>query len=683
MSLHSLNHLAAGEKGKRRHKALERDPSLLYPTLFEIMPQAGIEPTDLRAYGDQFLRRLRRHTWIDECDEYINAANDSSKTPFFLFGVHADALSIEHLRRAGLAPAHSGRKADIVLVDLTRRPRNALDADWRSLISKFLGAIEELYRPTCPPVLAVTDQVFVLQTLRWNVLNEYDARRGAAPSPKPPARSRMIFNASPDLLAPGPVAPGNLDELSAEVYGADLLNFVDSGLKLRRAFLDAGDQDMASAISAALIALQNLMALPGPPQNFQNFLAENYHGHERQTLGSRFDHLTPRGKISAALKLGTAGINHPQLSGFLAAYDRLYAVAATQNPGTRLFDECLSRLSKQSTRSLVAFSTDIVRAFAEWRIEKDSALADTRSKLTRQIILVDNKEAAEELERAVSAQRPFEQIIFIDPYAEHFLQLLAHPALPPKALALSQLARAKQILQRADALLQLDGISPVEWNLLIAQESFQKALSGHAIDIPDLDTVLPTPRIGIIDLTGPHSAGAGPTRVIRTSGDVQIRAFDASELAVYDPDALQVFSKRPAKDLQPGDQICVFSPDFIDAAREKLHLGATAPEVLTLYHKAVAEAAAKLPGDDLTARADSLHTYNENRSISVLTGTSIGAAMDRRGQPAQRSPRRGETAGSARPATLSRVYESGRDRGRCRAPLLGPRHFLDTLNQNK
>jgi len=606
MSLHSLNHLAAGEKGKRRQKAVERDPSLLYPTLFEIMPQAGIEPTDVHAYGDHFLRRLRRHTWIDECDEYINAANDSAKTPFFLFGVHADALSIEHLRRAGLQRDHGGRRPDIVLLDLTRRPRNALDANWQSPISKFLGTIEELYGPTCPPVLAVTDEVFVLQTLRWKVLNEYDTRRGAAPSSKPPARSRMIFNAGPDLFAPEPVAPGNLDQLSAEVYGADLLNFVDSGLKLRRAFLHAGDQDVASAISAALVALQNLIALPGPPQNFQNFLAENYHGHELQTLGSRFDHLTPRGKISAVLKLGTAGINHPQLSGFLAAYDKLCSVAATQNPGTRLFDDCLARLSKQLSRSLVAFSSDIVRAFAEWRIEKDRALADTRSKLGKQIILVDNKEAAEELERALSAQRPFEQITFIDPYPEHFLQLLAHSALPPKALAVSHLARAKQILQRADALLQLDGIAPVEWNLLIAQESFQKALSGHAIDIPDLDAVLPSPRVGTIDLTGPQSAGADPTRVIRTSEGVQIRAFDASELAVYDPDALQVFSRRLAKDLQPGDQICVFSPDFIDAAREKLHLSATAPEVLTLYHKAVAEAAAKLPGYDLTAKADSL-----------------------------------------------------------------------------
>jgi hypothetical protein len=212
----------------------------------------------------------------------------------------------------------------------------------------------------------------------------------------------------------------------------------------------------------------------------------------------------------------------------------------------------------------------------------------------------------EELESAGSVQAPYQQIIFVEPYADHLLQILTHPALPPKATVLCHLAHAKQILQRAEAFLQLDGIAPIEWNLLIVQESFQKALSGHAIDIPDLDAILLPPRVATIDLTGPHTPGAGPTRIIRTSGDVQIRAFDGSELAVYDPDALQPFSRQLAKDLQPGDQICVFSPDFVEAAREKLHISATAPEVLTLYHKAVAEAALKLPGHDLTAKADAL-----------------------------------------------------------------------------
>jgi hypothetical protein len=578
----------------------------MHPTLFEVIPQAGTQPANLTDPGENFLRRLRRHTWINERSEHINAANDSSKTPFFLFGVHPDAVSIERLRKAGLDPERGGRRPDVILIDLTRRSRNALGGNWREAISKFLAAVEELYKAACPPALAMTDEVFVLQSLRWKILNDYDLRRGVAIPPKHPAPSRLILNSKTDVLDSGTAAPTPLDELSAEVYGADLLNFVDSGLKLKRSLLDAGDHDVASSVTSALLALQNLIGLPGPPQQFQTFLSDNYQGYELQNLGSRFDHLTPRGKIVSVIKLGTAGTHHAQLSAFLTTYDKLYSVAATQNPATRLFDDCLTKLAKQPLRSIVAFASDLVRAFAEWRINQESTFADVRSKLGREIILVDNKEASEELERAAGLQLPCEQILFIEPYSDHFLQVLAHPALPPKVTVLCHLAHAKQILQRTDALLQLDGIAPVEWNLLIAQESFQKALSGHTIDIPDLDTVLLPPRLGTIDLTGPQTQGTGPTRIIRTSGYVQIRAYDSSELAVYDPDALQPFSRKLAKDLEAGDQICVFSPEFVDAAREKLHLSATAPEVLTLYHNAVAEAAAKLPGYDLAAKVDGL-----------------------------------------------------------------------------
>jgi hypothetical protein len=605
MAIHSLKHLSTGEQGNRRQKALQDDPGLLHPTLFEIIPQAGIQAPNSRDQRDHFLQRLRHHTWIDERSEHIQDASDPSKTPFFLFGAHPDALSMDLFRRAGLGPDRGGRRPDLVLIDLTHRPRNALGGNWKEAISRFCSTVQELYGAACPPALAVTDEVFALQTLRWKILNDYDARRGVTTG-KGPARSHLILNSKSDVLDPETVTPGSLDELSAEVYGAELLNFVDSGLKLKRSLLDAGDHEIASSVTAALIVLQNLIGLPGPPKQFLTFLADNYQGYERQSVGSRFDHLTPRGQISSALKLGGAGANHSQLAAFLDTYDKLCSVATTHNPGAQLFDDYLCKLTGQSTRSIVTFSSDLIRAFAEWRIENESTLADVRSRLGREIIFADSKEATEELARANSGEGSCQQILFVEPSADQFLHILTRPYLPRTVVVLCHLARAKQILQRAEVLLQLDGVAPVEWNLLVVQEKFQQALSGHTIDIPDLDTIMLPPRIGTIDLTGPHMPGAGPTRIIQTSGHVQIRAFDGTELAVYEPDALQQFSRRLAKDLQPGDQICVFSPDFVDAAREKLHLSATAPEVLTLYHKTVAEAAARLPGRDLTAKADAL-----------------------------------------------------------------------------
>src|SRR5580704_12241408 len=66
MALHSLKHLSTGEQGNRRQKALQHDPGLMHPTLFEVIPQARLEELTNHAQNNHFLQRLRHHTWIDE-----------------------------------------------------------------------------------------------------------------------------------------------------------------------------------------------------------------------------------------------------------------------------------------------------------------------------------------------------------------------------------------------------------------------------------------------------------------------------------------------------------------------------------------------------------------------------------------------------------------------------------------
>ena len=606
MAIHSLKHLSEGEQGNRRYKALQQDPSLFHPTLFELIPQAGIPASDPCSSEDHFLRRLRRHTWINERREYIASANHPSATPFYLFGLHPEGLALDTLRKAGLDPDRGGRSPDIVLVDLTRRARNALGENWRSEAEKFCLMLPDFYHRACPPALVVTDDVFALQTVRWKTLKEYEAARGVTIPPKVSAPAHLIINVRADILDAEKTAPAWLEDFIPEVYGTDLLHFVESGLKLRRSLLDAGESDIATSVTAAITALQNFVGLPGPVRWFREFLVKQHEGYELQHLGARFDHLAPRGKIATTVKLGGAGINHARLSDFLKAYDGLCSAAAADNPGTRFFEACLAKLSKESQRSLVVFSNELIRNFADWRVQTENHLAYVRPKVGKEIVFVSSREIVEHLQRARAREVPYDHIVFIEPYADDLLKALAEPALPRRAMLLCHLARAQQILDRTSAFRQLDGVAPIEWNLLMVQEQLQKAMTAHSVEIPDLDTLLFEPRLSTIDLTGPRTPLSGPTRIIRTSGYVQIRAFDGTELAVYDPDALPVFSKRRAKDLLPGDQICVFTPEFFDAARDKLHLSATAPEVLGLYHQAVAEAAARLPGRDLNAKAEAL-----------------------------------------------------------------------------
>ena len=603
MALHSLNHiLKSGKKNKKLEKALKTDPSLAHPTLYEIMPQHGVRDAGLHSYDNRFLQRLRGHTWINERKKYIEAATDPSQTPFFLFGVHADAIHPQFFQIAGLDPRHDGRRPDIILVDLTRHARNRLGKDWKQPLKRFFEVVYNLYACECPQVLAVTDDVFVLESLRWNILKEYTHTAQKRPIP-----AGVALHAKPDLFDSETIAPGSLSNITAEVYGTDVMNIVDQGLKLRRALLDAGDTEISAAVGDAIYAIQNTVSLPGPPRQFNDFLADNYNGYELRSLGARFDHLAPRSRIKSALQQGLAGTNHNQLSEFFKAFEKLCKRTDTDNPGHKLFDKFIESLVSKAARSIIVFSNQTLRDFVEWRLENDNALSHVRSTLGRKLLLVDRREAMEELELNQQEKGLFRQIVFVEPRADDLLHVLTLPWVPEKIFVLANLARVGETLRRIRILLDIRGIEPVRVNLLTVEKEFKRALSGRLIDIPDLDAVLPSPRFDtLLDLTTGGVSNSGPTRIITASGDLRIKAFDGSEVALYDPDALQVFSQKRAKDLKPGDQICVFSPDFVSMAREKLNLTANASEVLPLYHRAVANAATKLPGNNMASKVRAL-----------------------------------------------------------------------------
>ena len=561
MALHSLKFIPKrSKKDLRFMKALDADPGLIHPTLFEILPQVGIQRDSLHDYRAQFLRRLRRHTWIAEQNEYIEAAIDPLRTPFFLFGVHADALRLRDFRKAGLFSSRGGQRPDIVLVDLTYRARNRLGKDWRQPLTRFLGIVGESYGAESPPVLAVTDDVFVLQKLRWDVLNEYDKDRGARVAPRRPATSQIVLHPKPHVLDHETVVSSAASKITAEVYGSDVLSVVDLGLKLRQSFLNVGDSELASAVTAAITSIQNIVGLPGPARQFHDFLADHYDGYEKLYHGSRFDHLKPRGQIKSALQQGLGGVNQDKLSEFLKTFDKICENAATHNPGSMLFDQCILDLARKPKRSILVFSSEVLLGFAEWRIENDSALSYVRSSLGRKLVLIGRRDAIEELELDQQERKSYHRIVFFEPHAEDLLYMLTQPWVPEKVFVLANLALASSTLRRVRILLQINGIDPIRDRLLAIQEQLDRALSGRVVDIPDLDLAPPLPSLGTLDLTDAEAGTPGieETRLITTSGNFQIKAFDGSEMALYDADALQAFSLKLAKDLKTGQRdLCV------------------------------------------------------------------------------------------------------------------------------
>src|SRR6185437_1730286 len=107
-----------------------------------------------------------------------------------------------------------------------------------------------------------------------------------------------------------------------------------------------------------------------------------------------------------------------QLAAFLKAYDTLVFTAASDNPGTRFFEDCLAKLNKDSQRSLIVFSSELIRSFAQWRIETETHLQYARQKLGTEIVFACVPEIAEELSRAPDTANPYDHIVFIEPYPD-------------------------------------------------------------------------------------------------------------------------------------------------------------------------------------------------------------------------------------------------------------------------
>jgi hypothetical protein len=602
VALHSLNNVT-NTKNSRFLEALKTDPGLEHPTLYEIMPQQGLQITGLQPYEAQFLSHLRKHTWIKE--NYVRAAVDPKRTPFFLAGIDTDVISIVRMGELGLDPNRNGRLPDIILIDLMSRARDRLGQAWQRPLRQVLDLCLELYLDDCPPVLAVTDDVFVCDILRNSIIREHDKWRSPDVKGSGPAvKTMIILTAKSDPLDQDTVVVGSTPAFAVEAYGTDVLRTVENGLRLRRRLLDAGQEELAEVVGTATTVIQNVLALPGQPREFHDFLATHYDGYQR--WGARFDHQAPHSKIAAVIKSGLAGTNHGFLVEFLGGYDELRSAADLDNPGRRRFDSCVRHLLEGAKRSLVVFPSEMQLAFAEWRIENDPALAVIRTDIEDRLVFIERKELSERLNREeLNKTRP-ERLVFLEPRPDDLVRVFGRSDLPANILVLANLARIEQALRRVRILLKIEGIEPLKDRLTVVQQELERALAGHISDIGDFDSDLPKFAAGLLDLTEASNQTIGPVRIITVSDHSRIRAFEASEFAVYEPDAVRHFSRRLAKDLRQGDQICVFTPEFIGMAREKLRFSANAPDVLRQYHQTVLDKSVSVPGRDLASKAETL-----------------------------------------------------------------------------
>jgi len=594
----------SGKKSERLLESLKSDPALGHPRLNEIFPYDLATSDQAHSYESHFLRRFRRYAHSRSKDRNRESVSPV-RTPFYLLGLPQEVRSVRSLSRYGADPGKLRRWPDVVLLDLTAKRRRSFGNGWRSSVQELLDALIEVYVDKAPPVLAVTDDPFVLQELRFHTLRDYESLRDTEYSVKrAPVDARFALNLSSNVISPEVAIPTFIATVDCHVFGTDGLRVVEEGLTIRRHLIAGGQLELADAIANCCNVLRRLLSLPGDPRSFHDFIRSRPEDLRLARAASKFDRFAARNRVESTLNDCGGGDPNGDIATFLKHFDQVVASLEKSHPGGAKFDQLLRKSPATHVPAIIILPTLQSAEFARWRLENDPFLWDVRMQTKSFCLLTPEEQdlgSTAGIERADSTQA-----IFFEPQVDTLLRALCWLPLQSVNLVANH-ASVSQLVRRLKIICDVAGDHPVCQSLRPIEKELQQSITSHLVDIDDLDSEPSRSRSDVEDLSDRYSgAGALHSRVLTLSGGSRIKVFDGSEIPCKTASALWHWSKTLARDLRAGDEICIFRDELVTVARLRLEVSTDATSLLETYHRTVLDARDRIPGQTLNERAEIL-----------------------------------------------------------------------------
>lgn len=544
-----------------------------HPALDEVVSIVGLG----LAKDADVLGRIANRT---DLKHLSNQPGDPAVSPYAIFGLPAGAgLCSSDWRTPYL---------DVILLDLTRSGRNRLGRDWRAAVVSTLEETTRAYGRL--PVLAVTEDSYVHGVLAWDILKKYDGIGGKAP-----AAHEAILGLSPAIAASEPQAAPTLSPTPKFVAlgcaDPDPALLPELGRAIYRA-RKAGDPQAAALLDDIGAIARRTAGLPGGVESLGVFLADEQGVQAAQQSMESYA-LDPILRKADELVGPYVQQRHKEFQDLVKRAAAWVEARRTGSPIGLMLRDLVRKGLNGATRKVIWSQTATISEFAEHVLTSDSELGGRiAQRIANNMITFMDALAFREIGALPRAELAMtKQVLVVSPQRGQALALATQPWLPAAITVVADERTLLGIGREAQRLAQFSAFAAYAdrlRGLSAATLAEAERIRGHALDLtPTSAEDVDFPGGGIIDLAGRRAPGEKVVRIHMQDGRT-ILARRKTRLIRFDPDgAVPTYAACSAEEVTQGDHLCVVDDAFIDMARARLDIRATAAEEIRDYHERV------------------------------------------------------------------------------------------------
>lgn len=497
---------------------------------------------------------------------------------------------------------------NLVMLDLTRSGRNRCRRDWRSETAAVLAAVRKQLGHL--PVLALTEDTWVHRVLGWELLKAYDEIPGKAPARMTAilARSSGVASAQAETFDP----PSEVERWEAHGFADRDGALLEDLASAARKAVNLQDLDAAQLMADLTGVVRRTAALPGGVGALGRYV-------EAETNQAQAAELMEPYRAGRLLQAGKdldgpfAQRRRPVLEDVLERVRKTLELRRTSTPLGHLVRDVVAGRLNASTRTIVWLPKPMIAEFAEFALREEPEIGErVRTKLKKHMLAFVDAIAFRELAFLSQAERASTKVlIVVAPSRADMLRLAALPWLPERVVVLADgyaLGGIGLEVARLAAFDAFEAYRPRLAGLAAAAQAEAGRVLGHGLDLTDAEPAAEPdfPESAVVDLAGPRHPGDRVVRLV-TDGRQTLLARRRTKILVYDEDrAIPTFAARSAEDVDVGEKICVINEAFVEMARTRLDIRATAAEEIRHYHELVQRRFGALTGLTKTARVEQL-----------------------------------------------------------------------------